>query len=293
MSDRVAITCVIPTHNRCDLLQESIASVLKQTTDRTYDIMVVDDVGNDATRATVQRAAEMHNTDVRYFARSGPNGASASRNFVMSTTSGDYLGFLDDDDLWDPAFLEEAVKALEASGADMAITWLSVLDLDGEVYPLYRLPRDVTVEDAGAWNFGFTGSNFVIKRRVFEVIGGFDTDLPVSNDKDFFLRFLLAGFQYAVVPKYLAVHRRHHGPQLTTRDERRAAGIEAYLRKHDPVLGVRGKRFLRLRIHRIRLHTAPTRWGRFLHALGFVANLSFEDVKSKWRRRDGRYAALR
>lgn len=292
MTGRVEITCVIPTHYRHELLRESMRSVLEQETRRTFELVVVDDTGSAETAAVVTAAAQNSSVSVRYCA-SDQNGASASRNRVLSFDSGELLAFLDDDDLWDKRFLESMADALSASDADMAVAWLNVLDRDGEIAPLFRIPASLTAAQAAAWNVGFTGSNFMIKKSAFAALGGFDTELPVSNDKDFFLRFLLEGFQYTVAPNYLAIHRRHAGPQLTRGNERRAAGMETYLRKHRSVMSMEGRRYVRQRIHRIRLHTSPTRRQRFYHLIGYVANLSASDVKSKWRRRDGRYAAVR
>ncbi|WP_372442995.1 glycosyltransferase family 2 protein [Mycolicibacterium baixiangningiae] len=284
---------MIPTHERPELLRESMASILRQTCTRPFELVVIDDAPSPSTESVVAEARRTSRVPIHYVCREGRKGASASRNFALSVAEGDLFAFLDDDDIWDESFLARTAAALEAGGADMAVTWLSVLDLDGSIRPLYRIQPGMRPREAAARNGGFTGSNFLIRRSAFEALNGFDADLQVSNDKDFFIRFLLSGFEYTVVRDYLAIHRRHSGPQLTTGDERRASGVEAYLRKHNGVLTLSGKRYLRKRVHRIRMRTSPSAIQRLLHTFAFAANLSLSDVRSKLRRLDGRYTDLR
>lgn len=290
--EQFGITCVIPTHDRPELLRQSIACVLNQQCRHPFDLLVVDDVGNPASKDAVTDASNGSQVPIKYVVRQGPPGVSASRNFALSHRGYELLAFLDDDDLWDERFLERAVDSMELSGADMAISWLHVMDTDGSIRPLYRLPPNLRPADAAARNVGFTGSNFVVKLSAFEALNGFDVNLQVSNDKDFFLRFLLAGFEYSVVTDFLATHRRHTAPQLTAGNERRANGVEVYLRKHEAILTRSSKRHLKNRIHRIRMRTSSTRARRVFHALQFALSVSATDIRSKWKRRDGRYSDL-
>jgi glycosyltransferase involved in cell wall biosynthesis len=289
----VDISCIIPTHARPDLLSESIRSVLDQTVETRLEIIVVDDLGDEATKGVVTAAADDAVIPIRYAIRSGRGSASASRNLGAELAEGEYLAFLDDDDLWDPNFLAEALKLLSARNADMVFSWLTVLDTNGVRAPLYAVGRKVSASEAAARNPGLTGSNFLIKKSVFGSVRGFDPDLPVSNDKDFLVRFLLAGYRYEIVPQYLAVQRQHAGPRLTDGDERRAAGIELYIHKHSGVLTWSGKRYLRKTVHRIYLRSSKNTTDRLTHALGFISNLSPTDLLLGYRRRAGRVQELR
>ena len=66
-----------------------------------------------------------------------------------------------------------------------------------------------SARDAFRTSPGVTGSSLVVSRAAFEGIGGFDPELPVQNDRDFFLRFLLAGGRYAVVGEPLVPPQPH------------------------------------------------------------------------------------
>jgi glycosyltransferase involved in cell wall biosynthesis len=292
-NDGVDISCIIPTHARPEYLSESIRSVLDQTVGTRLELIVVDDLGDEATKWVVTAAAQDAAIPIRYATRSGRGSASASRNLGADLAKGEYLAFLDDDDLWKPNFLAEALELLSARNADMVFSWLTVLDTDGGQAPLYAVGRKVGAPEAAARNPGLTGSNFLIKNSVFGSVHGFDPDLPVSNDKDFLVRFLLAGYSYEIVPKFLAVQRQHGGPRLTDGDERRAAGIELYINKHSGVLTRSGKRYLRKTVHRIHLRSSKNSAEKLAHALGFIGNLSPTDLLLGYRRRAGRVQEIR
>lgn len=288
----MTITCVIPTHERAELLAEALRSVSSQKAlDRVVEVLVVDDLGDAQTRSLVDTTAEQ-GLPVRLIRNPG-RGASSSRNLGAAHARGDYLAFLDDDDLWDADYLAESAEALDRSDAAMAVAWLDVLERDGTRRSFRAIPESANPADVAARNPGFTGSNLLVRRDAFEELGGFDVDLLVSNDKDFLVRFLLAGHSYTVVPRGLVVHRRHGGPQLTAGDERRARGLRQFIVKHDSVLSPSGKRFLNKTVHAIRRRTAPTRAARLFHTVAYIAHLSPRDVASKWSRRDGRFSEAR
>lgn len=278
------ISCIISTHDRPDLLVKSIESVAKQSAHLPFELFVVDDLGRDETRVAVESAMSVKKVPITYMVRSGVCGVSLSRNHGASASESEIIAFLDDDDLWNAGFLEKCVSALVSSGADMAISWMVVSDPTGSFAPQATIGPGLRPVDVAARNPGFTGSNFAIRRSAFDALNGFDPELQVSNDKDFLVRFLLAGFSYVVVPEFLAIHRRHAGPQLTAANERRAAGKEAYLRKHKSVLNWQGHRFLKKQIHRIRMQTSQDRYQKALHAVGFASNLSADDLKAVVRR---------
>ena len=91
---------IIPTFNRAALLKETLDSVLAQRY-RDLEIIVVDDGSTDATAATVAAYGER----VRYLHHANC-GLNASRNRGAAVARGEFLAFLDDDDLWEPCFLE-------------------------------------------------------------------------------------------------------------------------------------------------------------------------------------------
>ncbi len=281
-----SFACVIPTHNRHHFLRESLSSVLAQTL-AAEQIIVVSDVP-DPEAAEICRelaAGSGHPNVVFVHDPSAGSGASASRNRGAAEATADYLGFLDDDDLWQPSLLEAVAAALNGNGSDLVAVNREIFsETDSHVGP--RIAEGLKSADVAAASLGTTGSNMIVSRLAFDAVGGFDAQLPVKNDTDFFFRYLLAGFTYVVVPDLLVRQRKHGLGQLTTKNERRAHGTELYIAKHREHLTRRDLRKLRLTIHRIRRASATTFRGRTVHLLGALANYTPADFlreRREWK----------
>ena len=102
------VSILIPTFNRGYILGAAIKSALGQTF-RDFEIVVVDDGSTDHTADTVQ---ELSNPLVRYIRHEKNRGCSAAYNTAISAARGEYLAFLDSDDLWMPSYLERQVSFL-------------------------------------------------------------------------------------------------------------------------------------------------------------------------------------
>lgn len=281
-----SFACVIPTHNRHDFLRESLSSALDQTLTPDQVIVVSDVADPEAAEICSQLAADSGHLNVVFVHDpSAGSGASASRNRGAAEAATEYIGFLDDDDLWQPTLLEAVARTLNGSAADLvAINREIFSETDSHVGP--RIVEGLTSADVAAASLGTTGSNMIVSRRAFDAIGGFDAQLPVKNDTDFFFRYLLAGFTYAVVPSLLVRQRKHGLGQLTTKNERRAHGTELYIAKHREHLTRRDLRKLRLTIHRIRRASATTFRDRTVHLFGALANYTPADFireRREWK----------
>ena len=258
------VSCVIPTHGRDALLAEAIGSVVAQ--DLTPARLVVcDDVGSATTREVVARWAARAPFPVAYQDTSGTGfgTAGASRNAGALPIGSGLLAFLDDDDVWEPAFLRSLVGALTTADADFAVGWTEA-DAGGGTYRIAKMPPGLTAPQVVARNPGFVGSNFVMRAEAFASLGGFDPPLTVANDKDLLVRALAAGLRYVVVPEVLLHNRIHAGAQLTDRTPRRLDGIVRYMDKHAALLSAQDRRYLRAQVLSVRRVTEATALGRFL-----------------------------
>ena len=111
MTSTPAVTVVIPTHNRCDLLKETIASVFAQTYTQ-WELIVVDDASEDGTATWLSSLTDDRVQVIRFDQRSE---RTRARNTGLAVARGPYILFLDDDDLLLPTALRVHVDALEAS----------------------------------------------------------------------------------------------------------------------------------------------------------------------------------
>lgn len=274
------VTCVVPTHGRDDLLDEAIASIAAQTYP-VAELLVSDDLGSPATRATVEAWAHRVPFGVRYVDSSGTGwrSAGASRNAGAALAAADLVAFLDDDDTWEPEFLSAAISALEADASDFAVGWTAA-DAGARAYHMERMRPGLAARDVVARNPGFVGSNFVMRRAAFELLGGFDPELTVSNDQDLLVRALLHGLRYVVVPRVLVRNRIHEGAQLTDKTERRVRGIETYMSKHDALMSGPDRRYIRSQISSIRRVIGPTRTVRWRSTASLAAYRLAEVVKT-------------
>ena len=115
MSNRTLVSVVIIFLNAERFIQEAIESVFSQT-HPVWELLLVDDGSSDRSTAIACRWAEKYPERVRYLEHSGHanRGMSASRNLGIHHVRGEYIAFLDADDVWFSNILEEQVNILEA-----------------------------------------------------------------------------------------------------------------------------------------------------------------------------------
>lgn len=257
-SVQISVTAVIPTHARDDLLRQALASALDQSAD-LVEVVVVDDVGSDATRRVVE-SVRHGDVEVRYVHNRAGNGASSSRNLGAQEAKGSHVAFLDDDDEWLPGYVQHAVAQVRATGRSVVFT-----QLDRFLEAGRPLPEDLTSQEVIATNPGVSGSSIVMGRDAFLRLGGFDPAMWVSNDKDFLVRLLDSGATYAVVAEPLVHWRQHVASRLTRPSQRRLDGLQAYYTKYEARLTRRDRRKLLGVISNTRRHLAPRATARAGH----------------------------
>ncbi len=198
------ISVVIPVYNGEKTIKQTIDSVLNQTfTD--FELIIINDGSQDGTLDIVCKIQ-----DARIKVFSYPNaGVNASRNRGFKLASGEFITFLDDDDLWIPDKLEDQYKALlNNPQAGVAISWTDWIDESGKIIgrggyvswegdALARMLLNDFVE---------SGSNALIRKQAFIEVGGFDESLTHAEDWDMWLR-LAARYHYTTVPKVQILYR--------------------------------------------------------------------------------------
>lgn len=103
------VSIVIPTHNRSDLIVETINSLLEQTY-KNIELIIVDDHSTDGTKERISKYVEGY--DFIHYYNNLKKGACAARNIGISKSKGEYIQFLDDDDLVHKEFIEKRVEVL-------------------------------------------------------------------------------------------------------------------------------------------------------------------------------------
>ncbi len=180
---------IIPTYNRASILPATLHSVCAQTF-RQYEILVVDDGSTDGTEEAL---AGMRDRVI--YRRVAHGGASIARNAGLAMACGEYVAFLDSDDLWDPRFLEAMAGALAAAPrAGFVYCDYGMFDEHGFIQARclneYEKLRGNLFATLLRTDFLCTGG-LLVRRDCFEKVGNFDPALPVAQDWDLWLRLAL------------------------------------------------------------------------------------------------------
>lgn len=212
---RPRVSIVIPTYNRCDMLREAVLSVLRQGPAISYEIVVIDNASTDDTGGVLAALAAGATVPLRSLREAEPGDAHA-RNRGVEESAGEWIAFLDDDEIADSDWLSHLTRAAAECGA--AVVGGAVkLDLPpARRERLGRLCRRALreTEERCAAVHRYTGNvlpstaNLLVHRSVFETVGRFDTGLVSGcSDSDFVMRARKAGYALWHAPTAVVHHR--------------------------------------------------------------------------------------
>ena len=222
------VTVVIPTRDRLPFLKRSLASALAQR-DVSLEAVVVDDGSVDGTAEWLATQADAR---VRVVRHDVPRGVAAARNAGIALAAGEWLAFLDDDDVWAPEKIARQLRAARAGDASFAYCGVAIVDETGAVSEVLPPPepanvlRSLVPENllpAGA-------SNVIAKRELVKELGGFDEALPCSEDWDLWIR-MAAVAPAAACNDVLVAYVLHPGSTFTRRPGI-ADGLQRLAEKH-------------------------------------------------------------
>ena len=223
---RPDVTAVIPTHNRWHLLPLALRSVLAQE-DVALDVIVVDDGSAEA------RGAEIEEDAVRLIRHKTAKGVAAARNAGLAEARGDWVAFLDDDDVWAPAYLRTLLDAAGAAGAEFAYSGAVEVDESFEVMriPLTPEPDELTQLLLRHNAIPAAASNTFVRTDLMRSLGGFDAALLLLEDWDLWIRLALSA-RGAMSPEPLVGHLVHSGSIQVGDPENLLPAFEYVAAKH-------------------------------------------------------------
>ena len=207
---------IIPAFKMDRYIGEALSSVGMQSC-QNWEVIVVDDCGpEDGTEAIVIEFAKAHPDHRVEFIRHEKNtGVSGARNTAMAASKGEIIAFLDPDDAWMPTYLERMRDCLK--DADICAAGATRVDEHGQSLGSYTFGtaphriRDFPHSLARAcfFNPSFT----VIRRKVYESLGGYDMapEIQHAEDWDYWLRALAEGFRFHFIEDELCLYREHGG----------------------------------------------------------------------------------
>lgn len=208
------VSVVITTYNRMRYLSQAINSVLDQGY-RDFEVIVVDDGSTDNTGGILQQYAGK----ICYM-RQQHAGRAEARNTGIKNAQGDYIAFLDDDDLWLPDKLEKQVSFLDThTDTGLVHSFTELIDENG--YLLCRETKRRLRLYHKAMEIGYTYvgmsracvmfiSSVMARKDCFDKIGLFDPRTETYEDWDLYLRIAMR-YKIGTIPLVLVQYRLHQG----------------------------------------------------------------------------------
>lgn len=222
------VSILIRTHKRPSWLREALNSALAQT-HKNIEVIVVED-GADTARSMIEGEYAAHQ-NIRYAATGTAVGRSQAGNIALSMATGDWLNFLDDDDLLYPDHVQTLLQAALAQNlpAVYGVAWEQPTDLVSleplvyhELAPFHRYMTPFSHLEL--WRSNFMPIQTVLfHRRLYERRGGFEIDMDQLEDWNLWTRYSLAD-RFAIVDKTTSLYRV---PGLHTVKQARQEALDA------------------------------------------------------------------
>lgn len=273
---RGLISVIIPTHNRAHYLEEALRSLERQSY-RPIQVVVVDDGSTDDTRSTVEgwqtRISEDKGFSVEYYYQEN-QGACAARNVGIMRADGEFLQFLDSDDVLFPYATEWAVRQL--TERDLDYIYFNIHRSDQNLVPLpgaYVGQRPSgTTRDICLYLWHTMGA--IYRAKTVQQVGFWNEDLTGSQDWEYAARVKLGHFSFAYDPRVIGLFRNHSSERIgvASFSHHYVISVEKAcesIRAHAEAAGVLDATVRRALARRL-----------FVHAIEFGAN-GFEEDKQR------------
>ncbi len=234
------VNIVIPAFNRKEFLQQAVASVIAQTY-TNWELVVVDDGSTDKTKETI---GSLHDKRIRVFSIPHCGNIAKLRNTGAAAGSGEWITFLDSDDLWIPGKLELQLKFLQQEKKLWSYGGFELMNENGQTISNRTgkyiphsgwITKELLMNKAAA-----TIGSLMVSRKLFEELGGFDSDpeLVLREDYELVLRLSLKA-EAAAFPGLLVRVREHPGRSTNLAEDgyKRAAFMYGHFAKLCPDRG--------------------------------------------------------
>ncbi|WP_404790610.1 glycosyltransferase family 2 protein [Altericista sp. CCNU0014] len=201
---------IIPVYNASTYIEQSLNSVFDQSY-QDFEVIVIDDGSTDDTAEQVHRFSDR--ATLRYVHQSNA-GPAAARNTGMKMAAGQFIAFLDGDDLWHPQKLAAHLSRLQNSPRmGMSFNWFEVLYgyPDGKrLQPWFFPPTQSTLRWADFLERNWTGtsSTVVVRAECLKDRCGFDPRFRTGEDYHLWLEIAKAGWEIGFIPEILTVYRK-------------------------------------------------------------------------------------
>ena len=221
------VSVIVPCYNVFDTIGETLASVYKQSYSN-WELILVNDASTDQTSTVLAEAENgRYQEKIRIVDHNVNCGLGATRNTALKIARGDYIAFLDGDDLWDENYLKSGVELLDRVDAQVSMVYSKIKPFgefsnrsdSSEHSPSGRFKGHFAMQ-LYCYCF-FIPSAVIIRRQVYEEVGGFreDRSMEGMEDHDYWLRCLDAAFSFEANTS-TACHYRRHAESMTLKEQK-------------------------------------------------------------------------
>jgi len=238
--DQALVSVVITTYKRhFDDIMPSIRSAIEQTYG-CIEVILVDDNGKGS-----EYQAEIENglksaggcRDVVYIPNDRNSGAQVSRNAGILKSRGEFVAFLDDDDIWLDDKIEKQMQVMETTDAGLVFSkgWLVSVTDGSENRKPYNMSscfvERLDFSDLSYGDYIGTTTQVLVRKSVFANVGLFDIDQPARQDYEMWIR-ISEKYGCVGVPEYLFLHYHHQGEQISKNPRKSNTGYKRIFRKY-------------------------------------------------------------
>lgn len=211
-------------------LSMAVRSVMAQSFGG-WELIVIDDGSTDETPIVMRG---FQNQRIRYIA-ADRLGQSRAKNLGVRLARGEFIAFLDADDAWQPTKLAIQIALIDSKpGVGVVATRRSMIDdsvMDIPPIPAASGCAEVITADDLFIRNPVCFSSVLVRREVFDRVGGFDENLDLSIDYDLWLR-VAACYQFLCLPEQLTLYRTGHGNLSRKQSDRIATAFTIMRRRH-------------------------------------------------------------
>lgn len=237
LGSRPKVSVYMPTHNRREMLERAIKSVLNQTM-ADFELIVVNDASTDDTKTYLECLAEVE-PRLTVFHNETPQGACLSRNRAILAAKAEYATGLDDDDEFLPQRLELLLKAMSDKYAFVTAGY----------YWDYGKKRtavdtaNVEIELQHVLGHQHANNQALARTQDLITIGMFDPSMPACQDWDIWTRLIaFRGIALRIAQPLYIVHTAHDSPRISVSANKQLQALTTYFNKHQHLMEPEAKR---------------------------------------------------
>ncbi|MEZ0452609.1 glycosyltransferase [Sphingobacterium thalpophilum] len=214
MFQKDLVSIVIPAYN----VESTVIETLQSVTNQLYkklEVIVVDDGSKDKTYSVIEEFAQ-HHSNIKIFSKAN-EGLPATRNYGFHFVTGEYLLFLDADDLLDKSYVSSCVeKFTEDNSLDIVYTQTQFFERETGIFNLDEYSKETILRTNC-----FTATA-MMKSENFKAIGLYDTNLKFAEDWEMWIRMTQRFDHVYKIPKPLFYYRKRHSNDSMTDQNWRA-----------------------------------------------------------------------